>query len=159
MTSVEDLRKALDKFPNTTKVHSSVQIQKHSSIPEFKVAVVECAFCGKKEKHDIFDERVEEWKQLGEKKALCKTCALKLGKIFVWYNDFKDLFSVFQTKLQTLLSDFGDLSEYDNDDVIALVKGLKELLEAQTEKVVGKETLMDWKAAGVSLHETKKETK
>ena len=32
--------------------------------------------------------------------------------------------------LKELLSDFGDLSEYDNDDVIDLVNGLKELLEA-----------------------------
>ena len=33
--------------------------------------------------------------------------------------------------LKELLSDFCDLTEYDNDDVIDLVKGLKELLEAQ----------------------------
>jgi len=34
--------------------------------------------------------------------------------------------------LNELLSDFGDLAEYDNDDVIDLVNGLKELLEART---------------------------
>ena len=34
--------------------------------------------------------------------------------------------------LKELLSDFGDLAEYDNDDVIDLVNGLKELLEART---------------------------
>jgi len=58
--------------------------------------------------------------------ATCESGSLGMEKM----NELLHKFSVFQTKLQTLLSDFGDLSEYDNDDVIDLVNGLKELLEA-----------------------------
>lgn len=132
--SLEELQKALDEFPTIMKSNSSVQIQKHPEISEFKIAVVQCAFCGKKEKHDIFDERTEEWKKLGEKKALCKTCALKLGKIFTWYNDFKTTFSSFKADLKQLLEDFGDLEDYSNDDVIELVNGLTKLVDGATEK-------------------------
>lgn len=100
MSGLVDLQKALDEFPSVCKKNSSVQIQKHPTIADFKVAVVQCSFCGKKERNDIFNERTEEWEELGKKKALCKTCALKLGKIFGWYNDFKELFSAFQRNLK-----------------------------------------------------------
>jgi hypothetical protein len=92
---LEDLQKALDNFPCVTK-SSSVQIQKHPSISALRIAIVECSFCGKKEKHEISEDRIEEWEKLGGKKALCKTCALKLGEIFAWYNDLRELFSGFQ---------------------------------------------------------------
>ena len=65
-------------------------------------------------------------------KVACSDCKEVLAK----QRKFADA-DVLKQKLQEMLDDFGDLSDYDNDDVIELYKALKGLLaelEGDTKK-------------------------
>jgi hypothetical protein len=94
---------------------------------------------------------LELWKNFGDSKEMSVKDLMKAVKTgFEIYAEVMDVYDyhhpltaekarkitnekwVSLVSLKNLLDDFGDLAEYDNDDVISLVNGLKKLVEVST---------------------------